>query len=130
MTTFDYQAAAASPPTSGVANRTTSPSGSRSAVRDAAPGGRVLSFFRAVVEFIGGDSGIDFGDACLRCSSSEPDVRAFIINARSIDGLRFRVEHTKERQKKGLPNPVGSIVIHRAVRRALVSASPSATCAS
>ncbi|HSY50421.1 MAG TPA: hypothetical protein VLC46_16535 [Thermoanaerobaculia bacterium] len=63
-------------------------------------------------EFIKGDTHEEVGEACLRCSSSSPTVRAFILNEKRLDGWRFLFETTKEHQGANTPSPQGSIVIH------------------
>lgn len=73
----------------------------------------VRRFALAVIAFVLDGSGEEIvGDACLRCSSSAPDVRAFILNAQAIDGPRWRIEHRKEPRKPALPSQPGAIVIH------------------
>jgi len=72
-----------------------SPSGIRSAVRDAARGGRAFlsRFIGAIVEYIVGDSSVEIGWPCLRCSAVTHATRDFIANGGGVDGWRFRLEH-------------------------------------
>jgi len=88
-------AAATSPHPEHASACTTSPSGIRSAVRDAARGGRALlsRFIDAIVGFIVGDSGVETGWPCLRCSAVTHATRDFIANQGGVDGWRFRLEH-------------------------------------
>jgi hypothetical protein len=53
----------------------------------------LVSFLSAVKDFIVGDSGVDTGWPCLRCSSVSHHVRDFIANGGGVDGWRIKIMH-------------------------------------